>query len=171
MRRADPVEISAVDLSAIENRLLAMPPVAALALRMAGFDGERLTLDAPLDANANDRGCAFGGSLASLMTLAGWALVNAHLDMARVRAHVYVADSEIAYRTPLYADLRASAWLAEQAALESFFESLRRHGRGQLHVCSAIASPDGSNAAESRSRFVAIQQNESRADGVPATAC
>ena len=42
-------------------------------LQIAAYDGDSLSLHAPLAANFNDKGCAFGGSLTSLMTLAGGA--------------------------------------------------------------------------------------------------
>ena len=59
-------------LDALNAYFDAMPPVAATGIRASKFDGEALQLSAPLAANVNDKGCAFGGSLASLMTLAGW---------------------------------------------------------------------------------------------------
>ena len=62
---ADPLEL-------IARHFAAMPPVAALQLRVDDFDGDTLHLSAPLSAHVNDKGCAFGGSLASLMTLAAW---------------------------------------------------------------------------------------------------
>ena len=58
------------DLDALGRLLAGMPPVAAMAIRVAGYEGTRLRLRAPLAANVNDKDCAFGGSLASLMTLA-----------------------------------------------------------------------------------------------------
>src|SRR5512133_1089646 len=87
----------------------AMPPVAALQVRVAGFDGATLRLQAPLAANINDKGCAFGGSLVSLMTLAGWGLVWLRLRDAGIAADVFVADSQVRYRAPLFADLAAQA--------------------------------------------------------------
>ena len=52
-----------------------IPLARAMALRVARHDGAELELTAPLAANINDKGFAFGGSMASLMTLAGWGLV------------------------------------------------------------------------------------------------
>ena len=89
-----------------------MPPVAAMQIRATAFDGDRLQLHAPLAANVNDKDCAFGGSLASLMTLAGWGLLTLKLQQAGLQADVYVADSQLRYLRPLYADLRGDAALA-----------------------------------------------------------
>jgi thioesterase domain-containing protein len=61
-----------VQTDSLQQKLLAMPPVQALGLRVGHYDGIALQLQAPLAANINDKGSAFGGSLASLMTLAAW---------------------------------------------------------------------------------------------------
>lgn len=145
----------ATALRRLEAELLAMPPVAALKLRVDDYDGEALRLSAPLSANVNDKGCAFGGSLVSLMTLAGWGLVTAKLSDAGLDAEVYVADSEVRYRAPLYADLQAVAALAEGEDWPAFVAMLRERGKARLEVFARIDTPDGAVACECRSRFVA----------------
>lgn len=147
--------VGAPALRRLEAELLAMPPVAALALRVDDYDGDTLRLTAPLAANVNDKGCAFGGSLVSLMTLAGWGLVTAKLLDAGLDAEVYVADSDVRYRAPLYADLRAVAALADGADWPAFVATLRERGKSRLEVLARIDTPEGALACESRSRFVA----------------
>ena len=146
-------------LRRLEAELLAMPPVAALGLRIAHADGDRLCLHAPLAANINDKGCAFGGSLTSLMTLAGWSLLTLRLLQVGVDADVYVADSEVNYRAPLFDDLRADARPAADAAggggLDAFVDAVARQGRGELRVDAEVRCADGTLACRSGSRFVA----------------
>ena len=48
-----------------------IPLARAMDLELLAHDGDRLALRAPLAPNVNDKGCAFGGSLVSLMTLPG----------------------------------------------------------------------------------------------------
>jgi hypothetical protein len=43
-----------VHLEQLDRALAGMPPVAAMAIRVAGFEGKRLRLRAPLSANVND---------------------------------------------------------------------------------------------------------------------
>ncbi|MFT3763729.1 MAG: YiiD C-terminal domain-containing protein [Pseudoxanthomonas sp.] len=133
-----------------------MPPVAALRVEVAGFDGESLELRAPLAANVNDKGNAFGGSLVSLMTLAGWGLVNLQLQLRGIAAEVYVADSQVRYRAPLYDDLRATAWPGEGESWQTFFDTLARRGRARLQVEAAVPLAGGGVATEMSGRFVAI---------------
>jgi thioesterase domain-containing protein len=146
----------ATAIRALEAELLAMPPVAAMDLRVVDAAGGRLRLRAPLAANVNDKGCAFGGSLSSLMTLAGWGLIVLRLAEAGLQAEVYVADSEIRYRAPLYGDLEACAELAEGASWYTFLDTLRSRGRARLAVSATVTLPEGGLATESRSRYVAM---------------
>ncbi|MGY4514433.1 YiiD C-terminal domain-containing protein, partial [Lysobacter sp. HA18] len=96
-------------LAHLDAHYQGMPPVRALQVAIDAFDGERLRLSAPLAANVNDKGCAFGGSLASLMTLACWGRVWLALNDADLDCDIYVADSRIRYLAPLYDDLVAEA--------------------------------------------------------------
>jgi thioesterase domain-containing protein len=106
MPHALSVETGLVHLAAHLRR---MPPVASLGARPLGYDGKTLRLAAPLTANVNDKGCAFGGSLSGLMTLAGWGWITLRLQLAGLDAEVYVADSQVKYLSPLYEDLVAEA--------------------------------------------------------------
>jgi thioesterase domain-containing protein len=147
-------------LQRLEAELLAMPPVAALQLRLDAYDGACLRLAAPLGPNINDKGCAFGGSLVSLMTLAGWGLVTMKLMEAGFDADVYVADSDLRYRAPLYADLLAEATLGDGESWEAFFATLRSRGKARLEIVATVPLPDGGIATESRSRYVAKRRTQ-----------
>ena len=150
-------------LQAMQALYAAMPPVAALQLRIAGFDGDALRLEAPLAAHVNDKGCAFGGSLASMMTLAGWGLVTLRLQQSGFAAEVYVADTQLHYRAPLFADLQASARLAEPDAWTGVLERLRDRGRASVRIAACVTLPDGGIAAECEARFVAVDSGYDRA--------
>ncbi|MCH1909944.1 YiiD C-terminal domain-containing protein [Stenotrophomonas sp. Y6] len=136
----------------LQATLDAMPPVAAMGIRIAGYADGTLRLRAPLAANVNDKGNAFGGSLASVMTLAGWALVSLRLSQAGHDAEVYVADSSIRYRAPVYADLDASACAAPDQDWDGFLALFGKRGRARITVCAQVE--DGAAALEGR--FVAL---------------
>jgi len=146
-------------LHALEAELLAMPPVAALGLRVASAaDDDRLCLRAPLAANVNDKGCAFGGSLVSLMTLAGWGLIVRRLAEAGEDADVYVAASEVRYRAPLYAELAAVAEPAEGESWAAFLAALRDTGKARFAVAAHVPLPEGGVAAECLGRYTAVRR-------------
>lgn len=147
---------SGAALATLARYFQSMPPVAALQLRIAGFDGQCLRLAAPLAAHVNDKGCAFGGSMASLMTLAAWGVVTLRLQQAGITADVFVADSELRYRAPLYADLEVEARLAEARDWDAFVARLRERGRAGLRMTASVRLPDGGIAADSTARYVAM---------------
>ena len=139
-------------LAALQDVLDCMPAVRAMQIQLDGYADGVLRITAPLAANVNDKGNAFGGSLASVMTLAGWALVSLRLALAGHDAEVYVADSSIRYRSPVYADLDASACAAPAQDWDGFLALFDKRGRARISICAQI---DG-GAAELEGRFVAL---------------
>ena len=133
-----------------------LPPLAAIQARVEGYDGHRLRLVAPLAANVNDKGSAFGGSMTSLMTYAGWGLVTLQLQQAGMRADVFVADSKVRYLKPLYADLRAEAMLAPEQSWELFLATLAQRGRARIHLQARVPGAEGEVMADLTGRYVAI---------------
>lgn len=144
-------------VAALEHDLLATIPMArAMGLSIAHHDDEVLTLAAPLAPNINDKGCAFGGSLASLMTLAGWSLIKLACDARALDCDIYVQDSSIRYLAPVWEDFVATARLAEGETFAAFFDALARQRKGRLRVhCAVPLAPDGL-AATLEARFVAL---------------
>ena len=143
-------------LRALDVHYQAMPPVAAMQLRIAGYDGDALTLEAPLALHVNDKGCAFGGSLVSLLTLASWGLATLHVQQAGLEADVFVADSEVRYLAPLFGDLRAQARIAQGASWDDFIATLRGRGRARTTLVATVPLPGGGVATTFRARYVAI---------------
>ena len=143
-------------LAWLQAHYQAMPPVAAMGVTIAGYDGDALRLHAPLERHVNDKGCAFGGSMASLMTLAGWGLLSLRVRAAGLAAEVFVADSSVKFRQPLYADLAVEAWRDEDDAWDAALEALRAQGRARVFIAACVRGPDGVVAAEARARFVAL---------------
>ena len=121
-------------LAHLDAHYRGMPPVAAMEVAIVGYDGRALRLRAPLSRNINDKGCAFGGSLASLMTLAAWGVVSLHIQGAGMEAEVYVADSQVRYLAPLWADLDAEARAAPDVDWHAFLATLAERGRARTEL-------------------------------------
>ena len=119
-------------------------------------------MGAPLAANVNDKGCAFGGSLTSLMTLAGWSLVELLL---RDRGHdcdVFVADSQVRYLKPVWEDLRAEARLRRRRRRRRVHGHAGRTRQG-AHPRSTCRVVTGEGvAATLEARFVATRARTAR---------
>jgi thioesterase domain-containing protein len=141
-------------LAQLQTTLAGMPPVAAMGIGVGGYADRRLTLHAPLAPNLNDKGNAFGGSLASVLTLSGWGLVTLELAAAGLQADVYVADSQVRYLAPLYDDLQATAELAPEADWAVFLQRFAERGHASVNLVAQVLA-DGRPAATLSGRYVA----------------
>lgn len=132
-----------------------IPLAKAMDLRLNDYDGDRLSLFAPLAPNVNDKGCAFGGSLASLLTLAGWALVELALRRQGEDCDVYVGESTLRYLDPVWDDLNGEAQLAGGACWNTFFSTLAARGKARIEVMCEVPGAGSKPAATLSARFVA----------------
>jgi thioesterase domain-containing protein len=161
-----PTQIHATHARAIEAALAElatqcrnMPPVAAMGVHPLDYDGRTLRLGAPLPANVNDKGCAFGGSLCGLMTLAAWGWVMVNLKLAgHDGAEIYVADSQIRYLAPLYEDLVAEAAPAEGEQWTQFLRTFEQRGKARISMQARVPIRAGGEATLFSGRFVAIRR-------------
>src|SRR5690606_31365344 len=151
-RRPHGHRMQAMTPEELEQALLDDIPLArAMALRVAGWDGRHLRLAAPLGPNRNDKGCAFGGSLASLMTLAGWGSAMLRLGDLGADAEVYVQDSQIRYLAPVWQDIDVLAWPPEEEG-DAFLQAYRERGRARTQVRAECRLADGTVAASLEAR-------------------
>lgn len=142
---------------ALEAKLRSMPPVHALGLEFDAYDGTHLRLHAPLAPNINDKGCAFGGSLASLATLSAWGLASLKLlEAGHAGAEVYVQDSTVRYLAPLYDDLLARATLDTGQNWTDFVTTYAQRGKARARLLAELRCADGTLACTFEGRFVAI---------------
>lgn len=141
--------------AALEAHILEHIPLArAMQLSVPRYSGDELEMTAPLAPNINDKGCAFGGSMASLLTLAGWGLVDLGLRAEGLDCDIYVGDSQLRYREPVWGELRGCARFAEAGALARVATAVRGHGKGSVEVRCEIAGTQ-EPAATLTARFVA----------------
>jgi len=146
-------------LAALEHELATSIPLARImGVAVDAYDGDSLTLSAPLAPNVNDKGCAFGGSLVSVMTLAGWGLVKLALERQKRSCDIYVQDSDVRYLAPVWNDFQAIARLVDRESFLAMAEALTLRGRARARVRCLVPLPDGTAAATLEARFVAIER-------------
>ncbi|MDA3913344.1 YiiD C-terminal domain-containing protein [Oleiagrimonas sp.] len=136
-----------------------IPLARSMQLELLAHDGLSLTLGAPLAPNVNDKGCAFGGSLSSLMTLAGWSLIELMLREHGQDCDVFVADSSVRYLAPVWEDLRAEARLQANADPATFLATLNARGKARLQVECLVRTADGTIAATLEARYVSKRRS------------
>lgn len=131
-----------------------IPLARAMQLAVPRYTGDEIEMTAPLAPNINDKGCAFGGSMASLLTLAGWGLVELGLRAQDLECDIYVGDSQLRYQEPLWGELRGLARFSERGAMAALVAAVRERGKGYTDVVCEIAGETRA-AATLTARFFA----------------
>jgi thioesterase domain-containing protein len=134
-----------------------IPITKAMGVRVETYDATHghLVLTAPLEANHNHLGTAFGGSLSALCTLAGYALL--WLELGDRHSHIVVRDSSIQYKKPVRAKtIRIQCARPEAAALTQFRERFAKQGKARISLESTVEE-DGEKCVEFTGTFVAVK--------------
>ena len=136
-----------------------IPLAKSMDLRLRDCDEQQLSIAAPLSPNINDKGCAFGGSLVSVMTLNGWSLVELELRLRNLDCDLFVGDSKVRYLEPVWSDFYSEARLAEGADWTTFFDTLAARGRARIDVTCRVPGMGEKPAATLAARFVAKRRS------------
>ena len=148
-----------VKVPAFELFLHEMIPLArAMGVTVELSDDAKLVLAAPHAPNKNSVNTAFGGSLVTLATLAGYGVVwellrDDHAGAARPTWHIVVKESRAAYRRPVLGDLRAVCERPAKAVIEEFKAALARYGKAKLKLHARVIEGDNT-AVDVQAAFV-----------------
>ena len=152
-------ELASENLSAqgLEAFLLkTIPLTRAMGVRVVESNAHRLVVTAPLSANVNHLGTAFGGSLHALPTLACYAGLWTLLREVGIAGHIVVKRSQAVYRQPVTADLRAVWERPAPAVVKDFVRNLRRYKKARLELSAIVEGAHGRPAVEFHGSFVAV---------------
>ncbi len=153
MNRHIPPSLSACDLEAFLHEKI--PLTRGMGVRVTET-GARLVLEAPLEANVNHLGTAFGGSLHALPTLACYAALWTLLREAGLDGHVVVKRSSASYRQPVKGRLRAVCLRPPPEAAAIFISDIRRHKKARMELTATVEGANGKSAVEFSGTFVAV---------------
>ena len=149
------MNMNAADLLATERFLHTHIPLAgAMGVKVESYLDGKLVLTAPLSANHNHLGTAFGGSLATLATLAGYALL--WVELGDRDAHIVIGKSEVHYRSPVRGDLRAVCERPDPATLATFKAQFARKEKARLTL-KVTLDGDGGAGVEFWGTYVALK--------------
>ncbi len=131
-----------------------IPLTRAMGVRVEHYDGAQLVLSAPLAANVNHLGTAFGGSLNALAVLSGYSLL--WLELQDGECHIVIRDSAISYERPVRGELRAICIRPEAAALAAFKKKFQQKGKARIALTATIED-EGIPAVRFQGTFVALR--------------
>ncbi|MFK8028631.1 MAG: YiiD C-terminal domain-containing protein [Gammaproteobacteria bacterium] len=132
-----------------------IPLVNAMQLELRK-DASDWYLTAPLEPNSNHMGTGFGGSLAAIATLAGWAQTYMLLTSPH-EADIVVASSQVKYLKPAVATLIGTTDMPTDAEIEKFLNRYEKSNRAGITLTSRIHSNDV-EAVTLRAKFVATRK-------------
>lgn len=133
-----------------------VPLARAMGVYLRRFDATGVTLAAPLAPNVNDKGTAFGGALASILSLSGWALCYLLLKEHGEEANLVIADSTIKYWKPVQEEIIAVCSMPDAVAVERFLGNYQKRGKASWTLEAAI-NANGEAAVTFRGRYAAIR--------------
>ena len=89
-----------------------IPLLDAMQLSFTGYDDLTLKMQAPLAPNINNKGTAFGGSIASICLFGGWAVSTlAFIDRGIHNTEIVVYSNEMTFERPARGLLNVRAFL------------------------------------------------------------
>jgi thioesterase domain-containing protein len=131
-----------------------VPITQAMGIRLRSCGADGVTMTAPLAPNINDKGIAFGGTLASILALSGWALTDLTLRAAGEAADVLIATAAIEYLAPVAGRIVARCPLPPRDEIAAFLGAYRLRGRARLKL-EAFVETGGGKAAHFRGTYLA----------------
>jgi thioesterase domain-containing protein len=115
-----------------------IPIVAAMGMVAERYDGESLTVRAPLEPNRNVHGTTFAGSLYSACVLTGWGGIWLALRERGQTGVIYATDSTIQYRKGVLGEVMCRCALDSVA--RAALDQLPAAGRASLELTCTIES-------------------------------
>ena len=155
--------MKSVKIPAFELFLHEMIPLAkAMEVGVELSDDQSLVLKAPKEQNKNSLNTAFGGSLVSLATLAGygvvWELMKNEKESGKAEWSIVVKESRAAYRRPVIGDIRAICERPAQAVIAEFKDALSRYGKAKLKLHAKVVE-EGETAVDVNAAFVVSRRS------------
>ncbi len=109
-----------------------IPLLTAMQLRFVGYDDLALTMEAPLAPNINNKGTAFGGSIASICLFGGWAVSTLGFkDSGIDNTEIVVFQNDMTFERPARGLLTVKARV-EPAEFEAVLARLKGGDPGRI---------------------------------------
>ena len=132
-----------------------IPMARAMQLEVTALNAAGISVRAPLEPNANDKGTAFAGSLNALMTLAGWGWIWWRTRAEPQPPEIVIACGEQSFRRPVREAISVRCEAPDTAEIERFLTALRGRDKARLELEARTVLVSGEQAASLRAEYVA----------------
>lgn len=115
-----------------------------------------IKLSAPLYENRNHYGSAFGGSIATIGIVAGWAILTYKIKEEKIPTTLVIKNSHTEYKRPVKDEFYAEV-IIENSDWQNLKDKFSEKGKAGMELTSKIIS-NGEICAEQKSVYVCITQ-------------
>ncbi len=129
-----------------------VPLFRAMQAQIQRCDAAGLALTAPLEPNVNDKGTAFGGSMAAIAALTGWTMTTLILRNHGESAEIVIIDSHLKFLRPVREGIVAECVLPEPATAEQFIHRYQERGKARWTV-EVVICADGEPAMTFKGQY------------------
>ncbi len=130
-----------------------IPLTKDMGVTVESYNGEAVTLHAPLSNNINHKSTAFGGSLYAICAVAGWALLHSRLQEAGLAGHIVIHKGEITYHKPVKGDFTIMCSSEYPEQINTALEAFQDKGRARLWLTAHVLY-NNETAVEFKGSFV-----------------
>ncbi|MBV8467634.1 MAG: YiiD C-terminal domain-containing protein [Burkholderiales bacterium] len=139
-----------------------IPLARAMQIGTELVDDGRVRLTAPLAPNVNDKGTGFGGSVATLATVAGWIEVQRQLAAADIdtSVEIVIQRGETRYLVPVTSDFSALVEPVDEASVDRFVRMFQKRGMARLSLSAEVLC-QGLSCASFQGEYVVTRASAS----------
>lgn len=117
-----------------------IPTAQFMEIEVRSYDGKELCIQAPLRPNTNHHGTAFGGAIASLGFICGWAYIHLRMQQAEIKAGLVIHKTEVEFIAPVKERFEARVCLQNEEQWQNFTEALALNAKARLQLTPRIYS-------------------------------
>ena len=133
-----------------------VPLFRAMCAWLERCDDSGVLMRAPLAPNINDKGIAFGGSMAALAALSGWALTWSLLREHGERPEILIGECNLKFLRPVSGEIVIECARPDAAVSTAFLTQYRARDKARWTV-TALAQEDGLTAMTFTGQYAALQ--------------
>ncbi|MCB0392692.1 MAG: YiiD C-terminal domain-containing protein [Bdellovibrionales bacterium] len=142
----------------LENINNKIPITQHMGLKVVECQLNEVSIAADFEKNRNHKMTAFGGSVATVLTLSCWAWITNYLDAQNLQnVEVSIHKCQIEYQKPIQQDFVATCYGTND--VESFNKMLLKKNKGRLHLTAEIKNNEGEVIVQFQGDFVAYKVN------------
>ena len=164
MRNENKESLNKKDLSVktleLQNYFRSNIPVADfMNFKVEDLKPYSVKLSAPLKPNYNHYMTAFGGSIATLGILAGWAILHFKTVEEKIRCVLVIQESNMKYLRPSNNDFEAVSDSLDEKQWDDFKSKLLSDGKAKISMMTNLYS-EGKLIATHKGTFVGIAKEK-----------